>query len=342
MLSRPFVRAALRRQPARIRYVTPVPDQSIYRDVEREFGLVAPPITLHSPHPLALAASWVALREALIVTTSSSRQDKEVVAAGVSLGNACPYCVAVHSATLNGLAPGAGRQLADGQLERIQDADTRRLAQWAHDTGRRELAQPAARPDHAAVAVVFHYINRMVTVFLDDSPVPANVPAGARPLVLRTLGRFLRPAAVARHVPGTSLSLLPPAPAPADLDWAAESPVLTDAFARVYANGDEIGRQTVPESVRALMAAELAAWDGRPRGISRAWVDTALLDCPAADRAAGRLALLIAFAPYQVDERVVAEFRTTDPRDATLIGLASWSSLAAARRVGSWLTHPST
>ncbi|GAA3440139.1 carboxymuconolactone decarboxylase family protein [Kutzneria kofuensis] len=340
-MSGALLRAVLRRRPARIRYVSPVPDQAVYREVEREFGLVAPPITLHSPHPLALAAGWVMLRESLVVTTSASRRDKEVVAAAVSLGNACPYCVAVHSATLHGLAPdGVGRLLAAGRLERIQDAEVRRLAGWAHDTGRRELARPAALPDHAAVAVVFHYINRMVTVFLDDSPVPAQVPARVRPLVLRTLGRFLRPAALARHAPGTSLSLLPPAPPPADLGWAEGSPVLTDAFSRVYAAGDEIGRQSVPESVRALVEAELAAWDGRPRGISRGWVDTALLDCPDADRAAGRLALLVALAPYQVDEQVVAEFRRTDPRDATLVGLASWSSLTAARRVGSWLGRP--
>jgi AhpD family alkylhydroperoxidase len=341
-MSGSLLRAVLRRQPARIRYVTPVPDEAVYRAVEREFGLVAPPITLHSPHPLALAAGWVMLRESLVVTTSASRRDKEVVAAAVSLGNACPYCVAVHSATLHGLAPdGAARLLAAGQVERIRDAEVRRLAGWARDTGRRELARPAALPDHAAVAVVFHYINRMVTVFLDDSPVPDRVPAGVRPLVLRMLGRFLRPAALAGHAPGASLSLLAPAPPPADLGWAAASPVLADAFARVYAAGDEIGRQAVPESVRALVDAELAAWNGEPRGIGRAWVDTALLDCPDTDRAAGRLALLVAIAPYQVDEHVVAEFRRTDPRDAALVGLASWSSLAAARRVGSWLGRPS-
>jgi hypothetical protein len=36
---------------------------------------------------------------------------------------------------------------------------------------------------------------------------------------------------------------------------------------------------------------------------------------------------------------VVDEFRTDQPGDQTLIELTSWASLAAARRVGSWMVE---
>jgi hypothetical protein len=49
------------------------------------------------------------------------------------------------------------------------------------------------------------------------------------------------------------------------------------------------------------------------------------------------LALVIALASYQVDEGLVDDFRGTAPDDRTLVELASWASMAAARRVSTWL-----
>ena len=48
----------------------------------------------------------------------------------------------------------------------------------------------------AGVALTFHYLNRMVNVFLDDSPLPSGVPAPARRALMRMLGRITRPPAL--------------------------------------------------------------------------------------------------------------------------------------------------
>jgi hypothetical protein len=61
-----------------------------------------------------------------------------------------------------------------------------------------------------------------------------------------------------------------------------------------------------------------------------------------ADRPAGRLALLTALASYQVDRSVVRQFRAGWPDDSTLVELTAWASLAAARRVGSWIPLDAT
>ncbi|MFC7110765.1 hypothetical protein ACFQQB_66485 [Nonomuraea rubra] len=63
-----------------------------------------------------------------------------------------------------------------------------------------------------AVAVTFHYLNRMVAVFLGDSPLPPEVPARARGPALRAFGRLMRPAARRTPPAGASLPLLPAAP----------------------------------------------------------------------------------------------------------------------------------
>ena len=95
----------LKRSLAQIRYVSPVlPGNAegvvatVYAQAEKDFGMVAPPVAMHSPSPSALVASWAMLRETLLATGQVDRAAKEVVAASVSVANACPYCVAIHTA----------------------------------------------------------------------------------------------------------------------------------------------------------------------------------------------------------------------------------------------------
>ena len=71
---------------------------SVYEQVAREFAVV-PPITIHSAVPEILAGLWCLTREAFIVGMGRAR--REMVAAGVSRTNRCPYCVEVHSAMLH-------------------------------------------------------------------------------------------------------------------------------------------------------------------------------------------------------------------------------------------------
>ncbi len=54
-------------------------------------------------------------------------------------------------------------------------------------------------------------------------------------------------------------------------------------------------------------------------------------------KAIGRLVLLTALAPYQVDEEVVNTFSTHITGDERLMGALAWGSFTAARRIGAWL-----
>jgi AhpD family alkylhydroperoxidase len=347
-----LMRRALRRSTAQIRHVRPVPPgaatgpvAAVYAQVERDFGMLAPPVVLHSAAPGPLAASWVMLRETLLVRGAADRAAKEAVAAAVSAGNACPYCVAVHGAVLRGLGHrGEAEAIGADRAAALADPAWRDLAGWARSSGRREavlgrdLPFPAEQlPELAGVVVTFQYLNRMVTVFCEDSPLPAALPAPLAGGMMRVLGSFLRPAARGAPEPGAALCLLPEAPAPGDLGWAAGRPVIADAFARAFAAIEEAGARATDGRVRAVVTNELADWSGQPAGLGRSWVDDALSGLPGADRPAGRLALLTALAPHQVGERDIEEFRRDQRTSEDLIGLTAWASLAAARRVGSWL-----
>jgi AhpD family alkylhydroperoxidase len=344
---------AFRRPMAQIRYVRPVKPgaaqdlvAAAYAQVERDFGMLAPPIALHSPAPETLAASWLMLRETLVVPGLASRAAKEAAAAAVSLGNTCPYCSGVHAAVLGAVAdtPEAAA-IAGDRIDSVADPSLRDVAAWARASGQREVSAAARPPlpagqmtEVAGVAVTFHYLNRMVNIFLGESPLPRSTPAGLRGVLMRMTGKMMLALGARSPAAGASLDLLPAAVLPADLSWAAGNEAIAGAFARAAAAIEEAGSQAVPEAVRELVLGQIAGWDGAPRGPSRAWADAAVTGLPHAQRPAGRLALLTAFASYQVVPPDIDDYRRDQPGDTSLIQLTSWASMTAARRVGTWLT----
>lgn len=329
-----LVRLAVRRSLRDTRHVRVVPPRrargvvaDVYRQVVRDFGMLAPPVLLHSSAPDVLAASWMILRETLLAQGVAGRAAKEAVATGVSLANSCPYCTDVHGMTLAALAPAPADHEAVREWARASSAGT------AH-------AEPPFPPGEAAeligVAVAFHYYNRMVNVFLRDSPFPAHVPESAKPRARQVLGGVLRSSAGGPR-PGDSVDLLPAVPRQDEPDWAGDNAVIATAFARAYAAVETAGERSVPAAVRDLVRDRLATWRGEAPGISRSWVDDVVAGLSDADRPAGRLAVVVALAPYQVDDDIVAAFRATAPGDDTLVELTAWAGMAATRRISTWL-----
>lgn len=332
-----------------VRHVRPDPagvrTAAVCRQIRRDFGALVPPFALHLPVPEALAACWAILREPSH-GRRVDRASKEAVAAAVSASNACPYCVDVHTTTLHALGGRrAAAAIASARLDAITDPDTRALVAWASattDPYAESMRRPPFAVDQApeliGVAVGFHYINRMVNVFAAPSPFPTTARI-LKPIMRRVAAPAFR-GLLARPVqPGASLDLLPPADLPDDLAWAQSDPVIATAFARAAGAFEAVGRRALPEPVRDLVTARLATWRGQPPGLSPAWVDATVAALPESQRAQARLALLVAFASYQVGARVLDQARTEPgpAGDETLVAAAAWSSFAAARRIGSWL-----
>jgi AhpD family alkylhydroperoxidase len=313
--------------------------------IERDFGAVVPPFLLHSPAPALLAACWTMLREAL-VTVHVPRARKEAVAAAVSRLNACTYCVDAHTAALHALgdvatADALGDPAHAGATGTAPDLAP--LLAWTAATRSPDdpaLRDPpftaAERPEIVGIAFCFHYINRLVTIFLAPSPLPF-----ASPRLKGWTRRMLAPilSGQLRRVlpPGESLELLPDAPLPPDFAWTASQPTIAAAFARAAAAFDAAGAAALPPAVRELVRARVAAWRGEAMPLDRGWVEDAVAAVDRSDGAAARLVLLTAFAPERVDDAAVAAFRATRPDDATFVAATAWTSFTTARRIASWL-----
>jgi AhpD family alkylhydroperoxidase len=318
----------------------------VYGQIEADFGMLAPPMALHAAAPEVLAAFWMIARETLVVEGAVDRATKEAVSSAVSFANTCPYCVEVHTVTLVGLRRRDldATVIAAGQFGAVTDPRLRGLVEWARDTGLRngetETITPFP-PEQAAELIgtvcAFHYINRMVNVFLSESPLPALGPALG--LVRRRAAGILRRLASTRVEPGRSLEFLDDATPPPDLSWASGRPTLYAAWARAAGAIEAAGERSVPSAVRDLVRTCLADQGPGPGIAVRAWVDQAVSALPEPQRPAARLALLVGFASYQVTPRCLDEVRTHDYDDRALVELTSWASFTAARRIGALLSR---
>ncbi len=339
--------------PQVVHYVEPVKYDDaqglvrvVYDQMLRDFELV-PPITIHSAVPELLAGVWSIVRESMFAG-NVSRTEREAIPAAVSHINECPFCVDVHSTMLHG---GSEHELAramlSGQVDQLPDSRIGNITRWALATRSPDAAilrtppfSMEEAPELIGTAVAFHYINRMVNVFLEGSPF------ALLPKWLRWTKRFMPRVAgkaMARRILGVSVSagesldLLPAAELPPEFSWAESNPTVAGAFARLSAVTEQQGAEVLSDEVRSLVTQRVATWNGDDPGMSRHWVEDAVAGLSEPGQAAGRLTLLTALASYQVDENVIREFRRHFPLDGQLIAATSWASFEATLRVSSWL-----
>ncbi|MFJ8885207.1 carboxymuconolactone decarboxylase family protein [Streptomyces sp. NPDC102402] len=309
------------------RYTSPEPPKSatgavadVYAQLATDFGIKdATTFVVLSASPPLLTATWALMRESLLAGRAS-RTGKEVVAAGVSLANRCPFCVTAHSVLLH--ATGDHR-LAETLLrgEEPEDPGERRLLAWGKDmsTPRPFAAQETA--EYAGTALAFHFINRVVSSLLSEQMLPGGLEKYR--LVRSAAGRSLA-ATVRRELrPGASLPLLETAgEAPA---WAADSPVGT-AYGALRTAAFQ-GAELLSGEDAALVRESVAGWDG---------VTPLPLAAPLPERTGrpgARLALLAARAPYRITDEDVVAWRVPPFTDHCLVQLVAFGAMCAVERV---------
>ncbi len=309
--------------------------EKVLAQVRKEFGAEVEPLTLHRPVPELLAGAWMACRETLLAG-KGDRDAKELVATAVSTINRCPYCIDAHSIML---METSGHDYTDA----LADPKLNAIASWASSTltpGSAILHSPpfsdAEAPAFIGTAVFFHYINRMVTVLLGNSPLPfsSGLP---KKVSLHLAAWFFGSAIRLPKAQGASLDLLTEVTLPDDLSWAKASLPIAGAFARFARAVEDAGVRSLSEEVRTPVRRAVERWNGSSFDVHAGWFEEEISALEGKEKAAGRLAFLTAFAPYRVDDSTVHAFAEHFPGDDILISALAWSSFTAARRVGSWL-----
>lgn len=333
-----------------VKYVQPVAAGSavglvgqVYAQIKRDFGALVEPFTLHSPSPGLLAGAWMACRESQLVG-NVRREIKEAVAATVSGINQCRYCVDAHTIMLNATGKiGVARSISKEKYDRISDLRMRLIVKWASATPSPKseiiIAPPFSvedAPEIIGTAVFYHYVNRMVTVLLGETPLPFKYDCLKSPLKLLA-GLYFSRATHHLKLSGESLRFLSESNLPDGLGWAKRSPVIAGAFSRFAAFVEELGMQVLSEEVQTLINERIRDWNGEDLGLSRHWAMKIVKEVDGASMVAGKLALLTALAPYQVNDEVIHAFRHYFPEDEKLLGVLAWGSFSPSRRIGTWL-----
>ncbi len=330
-----------------MRYVHAIPRRKatglvaqVYNMIEEDFFINGSLIS-RSKVPALMAAIWTAGRESILVDDRLDRITKEAMSAVLSQVNDCPYC----GDMLVSLVHAAGQHEAASNIfsengAAIADSPLRARLAWVKSVASagREEHPPTPftaeeLPEAIAALMAMSDINRFSHVVMDGSPVGAPLGLqGVKAAALRLFGGELRATQVERLTPGRALSLLPPAPLPADMAWATPNPRVADALARWTGVVGREASSVVSPAVQDLVARNLQDWKGELMPISRSWVDAEASALTGQDRAIARLSLVLAKAPYQVDETLVEEVLKEDREEERFIRILSWASFSSARR----------
>ncbi|MFT5466235.1 MAG: AhpD family alkylhydroperoxidase [Verrucomicrobiales bacterium] len=330
-------------QPKLVRYLNAVDHKNeteLQAQMIREFGFIPAPVLLHSPSRDLYAGMWILLRETLVVG-EVPRQIKEALSLVVSNQNQCPFCIDSHEMALHSLRqPGIADAIARGVPEEIEDEPVAQAVGWATGKESGFAPDPADLPEMLAIVVGFHYLNRIVNVFLEESPLPTPKRAPFLKKMMRWFGaRMIRQFFAVKFEPGASLQFLPEAELSSELSWASASPNVAAALARF---DQAIGReadQSVSPQVQQLLKDALPEWDDQKPGMGRDWLDSAVeghgLD--EKENALARLGLLSMLASYQVCDDDIAKARTSGATDRELVATVAWACFTIAKRIGNRL-----
>jgi AhpD family alkylhydroperoxidase len=330
-----------------MRYVSAVPRAKADGLVARVYDMIAEDFFIngslasHSKVPELLAGVWIGGRESILVSDHLDRTTKEAMTAVLSRINDCPYC----GDMLISLVHASGKHEAASQIrseseKQITDATLRERLEWVKAVATPGSQLPANTPFTAeqlpeviGSLLAMSHINRFSHVVMDGSPVTA--PLGLQSVksaALRMFGSVLRTTTERPIQPGRALDLLPPAPLPEDMYWAEPNPRIAAALSRWAGVVERESARVVQPHIRNLVYSNLQRWEGEWMPISRSWVDKEVEGLTGRDRALVRFALVLAKAPYQVDEGMVDEIRREDRDETRFIRVLAWASFSAARR----------
>jgi len=317
--------------------------------INKDFGL-AGPLTLSSTSAKIHSVRWVLARESFVVQTKVKRVTKETVAAAVAQINKCPYCEDVHGASIQS----AGGHLttkafADGTWESLTDQKLKSIIHWSLNTRNPEadiIKNPPFTADEApeiiGTALNFHSTNRLVSVFLDESPLPGILKNKLiKKAALHYASKTLFKSMVEKKAnPGDSLKFIGHYSVSNSSKWALPVPAYAAALAAEEHLLKEMELGSIPENITSTFKEFVSNWNGESMPLGRSWLKEVVKPIPEMEKPLANLMFLSAFTPYTITETDINLFRSVKPSDHELIEFSFWAIQTLTNRIAKWLTEP--
>lgn len=298
----------------------------VYEQMRREF-FVAGPFVLHSDVPELLAASWSLVRETLFAG-EADRGSKEIVAWAVSQANTCPFCIDAHYAAVKAC-----------------HAQDESLAQWARASASASRAAAASAPfssheaEYFGTLVAFHYLNRMVSVFLDEKmmPMPDAMKGVTQSMATYMMGGLIRKGE--KINPGDSIELLPRSDSTLAWrpDWAQKAPHIAAALAGWSSTIETLAMERLDSNFLEIAGNAIELWQGETIHSVESSFSSAFESIDEQHVAALTLAMLTVSSPYNVTDSIVTNAITKDCTDTDVLILVAWAAQRSARKCANWM-----
>ncbi len=300
-----------------------------------DFGMVPPPISIHKIDNDLFAASWACLRETLLVG-QVPRYFKEAVATGAAEANKCPYCIGAHSMMFDIFKPKTNPPSHPGKASNIMDTEA--LSNWASSCYLPENSRPVQpfpktfQAEIIGTAVFFHYLTRMVSIYLGDSIIPKKLEWSV-PIMMPLMRLLMGLNDKRRKKPGTSR--LPNIPSNKGPEWADQDNVKA-AFSQFQHITENKISTILDKPMIEFINTYLSSWERLADTPGAGWVNRYIDDCPEMSllkKQQARYMLMTIGSPYMIlDDH--KEFLMKKMGLSDLLAMTAWVALKAALRTG--------
>lgn len=317
--------------------------QDVYSELKCDMGDVVEPMSLHAIVPELLEGIWDVCREVTVVAGKMSRREKEAIGAAVSESNKCTYCVDAHTVMLIGLNDAiTATAIEEHNPALIKDRNLRSLVKWGLESRNFKSVIvkfppfiDMAAPEAIGTAVLFHYLNRMVTAFLGPTVLPINI--GFLKGVLKKMSaKHFKSALESKKEP--KVFFYPSSRSwKIKFPWSELNPQVERVFSVYYELLNKRVEPVIPLIVRQFLMKNIACWDGNDQllildvelvasreGISK--------DCCTLTK----VLYYQAFAPHRINNEHIKELKEyfgPSSEESILISFA-WVSLEIAMHIG--------
>ena len=323
--------------------------KKINEQITRDFGL-AGPLTLSTPSKRVHAVRWVVARESFIVETHVKRVLKEIVATSIAQINKCPYCEDAHSTSITSTGNKyISEIITSGDWQTIKNPKIKQLVKWSLNT-RNPNAEIIKNPPFSkqeaseiiGTALVFHSTNRLVNIFLEDSPLPSFLGKGLmKKVALNFASKTLFKSMVEKQtVAGEGLQFIKDYKIPLKLDWSKENLPYSKALTAEKMVLNQIENDLIPKEVSMLFKEKINNWQGEEMPMGRSWLHEIINKINLDEKPVANIVFLAAFAPYSITKSDIEAFRDIYNSDTELVEVCFWAIQNLTNRIGEWMIEP--
>jgi len=307
--------------------------KEVYTQLKEEMGDVVEPISMHAIIPELLGAVWGILRETLVVDDIVDRTTKEAVGASVSSSNECPYCVDAHTIMIIGLQD---KDVADAivkkDLSLIKDEKVRQIVDWSFKSS--EINNPPFDAKQSAeiigTAVFFHYLNRMVTIFLGPTILPLNI-SFLKGTMKKMAAMMFAGVLKKEKEKGNNVGAYKDVP---DLYWAKHNDRVNYVFTYMHHVLTELAKKYVPEEVQVFLKDQIVNWDGSELTNTKD-LDKIVSVISKKNQILTKMLYLTAFSPHRIQDYHFEEFNLFyKGQNEAILATLSWASFMTSAKIG--------